>query len=273
MWWILAAKAGIGAAMTAAGTEIAKINTHLSEVQARTSNSIRMSQNEIVASRNTLARFMQSLNNNKRLKAGGEALDAATTNYLRENDALIHASFGDQIRYMEQAGAAHASQAASGVTGNVADMVNGATALRNSQIQQRFEDANASRASDEQKRAAGIHQQMVDGLDSSVIFDHLDYSQDFSTKYIAPNWLGGALSALGGGGAQASVIDISDAAKKGYNSLFNSSGGGDYNSKESSQFDSRRSAFAREYDTGEGLGTSSINTSGAESGSSFSANY
>lgn len=218
MWWVMAAQAAIGAINSWSDRQIAKINTHLSEVQAETGNRIRQSQNDIQQSRNTLSRYMQSVANQRRMAAGGRAIEANEQNYLRERDALQAQDFRTQIRYMEQAGASRATQAASGSTGDVADMVNYATALRQSQTRQQFADAGDMAASDQRVRAQNILRSMSDGLDSSIIFDNLDYKQDYSQRYEGPKWQHAAAMAVIGNGASTRqvMIDIGDATKKAY---------------------------------------------------------
>jgi hypothetical protein len=131
-----------------------------------------------------------SLDNNRKLRAGGNVLEATTVNSLRQQDAGLIGSFSDQIRAAESMGAAQASQAAAGVGGDVVDMVNVSTSLRNSIVAQRTQDLQKMGAWDTGRQLGGIMQQMVASLDSSMIIEGLDYSRNVANvKYGGPSVL------------------------------------------------------------------------------------
>lgn len=167
--------AGISSANTNATIED---NNKLSIANADTKNRVRAAGNLAEAAQGNLARFTQSVNNNRALKAGGEAEEALTVNAIRHNDAAMRGDFSDDIRSAEQLGHAAASAAASGVSGSVVDMVNTSTALRDSIVKQGVADDAASESYDVSRRAGNIMSQVVGGLDSSVILDSLDYNQN-----------------------------------------------------------------------------------------------
>lgn len=277
MWWVMAAQAAIGAINSWSDRQLAKINTRLSEVQAETSNRIRTAGNEATASKNNLARFMQSLANKKRMEAGGEALEANTVNTLRERDAMLGAGFTQQIRFAEQAGRARVMQALSGADGSVADSVNAATALRQSMVEQRFEQAGQRLGFDSAKKAEGILRSTIDGLDSSIIFDNLDFRQDYSQKFIGPKWQHAAAMAVIGGNPNAQgklASDIGDKVSSAYDRWFNRDDKVELR-REQQRMDQRAADFkAADYTSGISLDSdASINTLGGESGSSFSSAY
>jgi len=272
MWWVMAAQAAIGAINSWSDRQLAKVNTHLSEVQAETSNRIRQAGNVATAAKNNLSRFMQSLANQKRLEAGGAAAEANTVNFLRNRDAMLTGNFAEQIRYAEAAGRAHVAQAASGVGGNVADMVNAATALRQSQVQQRFDDNGQKAGFDNAKRAEYILRSTVDGLDNSIIFDNLDFRQDYSQKFMGPKWQHAAAMAVIGGNPNAQgklAEDIGNRVNKAWDNWYNSSEKIEFR-RQTAQEDFRAREFA---DYNSGVSLDNINTSGGESGSSFSSAY
>jgi hypothetical protein len=159
-------------------------NNRISSTNAKARNSVRQASNLATAAQNSLARWIQSLNNNRMLDAGGAQLEASIVNYRRSNDAFVTQGFSESIRQAEQAGAAAAAQAAAGIEGNVVDMVNGSTKLRDSIVNQQMEDMGLLQASDAAKRAGDILTSTVQGLDGSIIIDMLDYNIDVPTTQV-----------------------------------------------------------------------------------------
>lgn len=145
------------------------------------------------------------------MRGGGLALEAATVNTLRQRDAGTIGSFADDIRSAEAAGAAAASQAAAGVGGDVVDMVNVSTALRDSIVDQRTQALKGSAAWDASRYMGGVMQQMVSSLDSSLLLEGLDFNNTVAQQRSeavrpTPGYLNSAITgALKGGiGAMAS---------------------------------------------------------------------
>lgn len=153
-------------------------NNRLSAINAKTGNDLRQASNAAKAAEGNLARFVQSVNNNRTLEAGGNAQEALVVNATRRGDAQLTNSFSVSIREAEQAGHSAAAAAAAGVDGNVVDMVNASTALRDSIVRQSVDERQSAEAYDVSRRAGNIMSQMVSGLDNSVILDSLDYNID-----------------------------------------------------------------------------------------------
>lgn len=148
----------------------------ISASNAKAGNIVRQAQNALKAAQGGLARWVQSVNNNRRLDAGAGALEANIVNYRRGRDALGREEFGQSIRRAEVAGGAAAQQAFAGVTGSVVDMVNGSTALRDSIVREDLKQRGEFLDFDAAHRAGTIMHQTVQGLDGSVILDSLDYN-------------------------------------------------------------------------------------------------
>jgi hypothetical protein len=159
---------------------LTRANNRLSAINASTSNATRQISNEAAAAEGNLNRFVQSVNNNRALEAGGNAQEALIVNYLRGRDGQIAGNFSDDIRSAELAGHSAAAAALSGIDGNVVDMVNGSTALRDSIVRQSVEEHQDQQAYDVSRRAGNIASQMVAGLDNSIILDKLDYNVDYA---------------------------------------------------------------------------------------------
>jgi len=200
MWGSIlsAGLAGIGAySQASVGKAEAQANTRVSKALAKSSNAVRDGANRFSAARGALQRYLQSASNNQTLAAGGESLEANLVNARRQDDKLAEASFEDQIRAAEQLGSQAAAAAFAGVGGEVADMVSTSTRL----MQQRAAlDAAESRdfaLYDTARRAASIQQQTVRSLDTSILFDSLDYTVNVGREQAAPSVWGSTALAVG----------------------------------------------------------------------------
>ncbi len=149
---------------------------------AYANNLVRSANNKLSAARGSLARYTQSVNNQRRLDNAGSQAEAAGINYRRARDSAINDDFESQIAFAEQAGAQAAAAALSGLTGGVADIVRGTTALRQARIQGRAREAMRQGDWDAQQRQRNIMLAGYDSLDQSEITDNLDYSVDVAVK-------------------------------------------------------------------------------------------
>jgi hypothetical protein len=156
-------------------------NNMVSASNAQTGNASRRARNLAAMAEGGLQRFIQSLNNNRQLQEGADALSTAQTNFNRSVGSAKQSMFSDDIAQAEQRGAAAVAQAASGTGGSVADAVNAATALRNQITSEIKDDRLTMLTSDQRARMGSIASQMIGGLDSSVIHDNIDYSKDVPT--------------------------------------------------------------------------------------------
>lgn len=178
-----------------------------SAAEARFSNNVRGAGNAFAAARGSLSRYLQSVNNNQTLAAGGEALEANLINARRTEDTLSEASFEDQIRAAEQLGQQSAAAAFVGAGSEVADAVSVSTRLMQQRAALDAERNRDFRIYDTARRAASIQTQTIRGLDTSLIFDSLDYTMDVAQKQKAVNpWQSALLAAAG------SVVDNKGAA-------------------------------------------------------------
>lgn len=171
---------GIGAGVLA-DAQASAVNT-VNEANAYASNLVRASNNQLKAARGSLARYNQSVNNQRVLENTGEAAAAATVNYRRARDSALNDDFENQLAFSEQAGAQAAAAALSGLTGGVADLVAGTTALRKARLQQRADEALKQGDADAAQRTKQIMQAGWDSLDSSEISEDIDYSIDVAVK-------------------------------------------------------------------------------------------
>lgn len=183
MWWVQMIVGAVdGLLQGSAGRATAKANNRLNALNAEVGNKLRTAKNAASAAETSLARWSQSVQNNRRLDRGGDAIEANTVNYRRQSDAAITQGFSSSIRDAEQQGVMAAQAAASGVDGNVVDAVNTSVALRNSIVKQGIENMNDYRDYDASRRAGNIMSQMVGGLDNSILMDNFDYNIDVAQE-------------------------------------------------------------------------------------------
>lgn len=178
----------LGIYQVGADRAVAQANNRISEANAAAGNKVRVAKNAYEAARLNVARYMQSVNNNRVLDDGGHSLEATMVNFRRHADNEMMGDFSSQVRSAEQAGHAAASQAYAGVDGNVVDMVNGSTALRDSIVRQHTKDIMGMEAYDTTRRAGSIMSQMVGGLDNSLLLDTFDNNVDYAHKQAIPSY-------------------------------------------------------------------------------------
>jgi hypothetical protein len=157
----------------------------VSEANTYASNLLRASRNRVAAARSSLARYTQSVNNNRVLENTGKAYTVNNVNYRRQRDSMVSGSLEDQIATAEQSGAQAAAAAFSGLTGGVADVVRQTTALRTARINQRKEAAMAQMDSDQAARTGALLQAGWDNLDQTDITTEIDYGNDVAVKQYA----------------------------------------------------------------------------------------
>lgn len=154
----------------------------INEANAFASNLVRSANNQLSTARGSLARYTQSVNNQRVLENTGKAAEAAAINYRRARDSATSDDFESQIAFAEQAGAQAAASALSGLTGGVADIVNGTTALRKARLQSRQQTALKQSDYDAGRQQSEILQSGWDSVDYSDITDSIDFSKDVATR-------------------------------------------------------------------------------------------
>lgn len=192
----------------------AKAQTTINEANAYASNLVRASNNKVAAARSSLARYTQSVNNNRVLENTGKAFTTNNVNYRRQRDAATSASLEDQIAQAEQAGRQAASSAFSGLSGGVADVVRHTTALRSARIQQRKEQAMAQADADQSQRTGALLQAGWDNLDSTDIVTNIDYGRDVAQRV---EYSGGLFSEIVQGVMESDTKSMANVAQWGRN--------------------------------------------------------
>lgn len=180
----------MGAMMLAKGMEDqkgAKAARGTLKSQAKVANILRKAQNQLAGAQGSLARYMQSRQNQELLKAGGAALDATSTNILRLHEASVTGGLSRRVQAAEEAGSLFASRAAAGLRGGTSEMLRATQELRVAQIEQQA-------AQQEEQVDFGLRQQreqqfdsMVLGLDLSPIIDSVNLSEVQAQRVNVPS--------------------------------------------------------------------------------------
>lgn len=200
--WMALAGAALSGISAYSGASVAKAQTNannrVSAATTKASNQVRGAGNAFSAAKGELARYMQRLQNNQALEAGGEALEANLINARRQDDAMAEASFEDQLRNAEQLGQQAAAAAFAGVGGEVADTISLSTRLMQQRASAQALKSRELTQYDATRRAGVIAQQTVRSLDQSLILDSLDYSINVAQKGASQSVWGSTVAAVGG---------------------------------------------------------------------------
>lgn len=182
MWWM----AFYGTAtqmMEASGKrELASINDRLQNAQVRTNRTKAAGSNIASAAGGNLARWAQSVNNQRVLEAGGKELEVNAINYGRQTDARVTGSFSASIGAAEAAGRSAVAAGFAGISGDVVDSVNLSTRLRDTMVKEQTRANFKAAEWDYRQRQAAVATQTVRRMDSSILLDNLDFTQGYDQK-------------------------------------------------------------------------------------------
>lgn len=188
MWWMMLGGAIAGWFGNMATTAQAKANNRISEANRDANNSVRVAGNAAKAASGSLDRWVQSLNNNRRLDSGAKAMESLVVNATRMNDSNVNRNLSASIRSAEQAGMQAASAAFSGVGGNAVDTINTSVALRDSIVHEQIMQTQEMASYDVARRAGNIMSQTIGGLDNTLIRENFDFQRSYAqyTPTISP---------------------------------------------------------------------------------------
>lgn len=181
MWWMALVGAANGLIQGQAGRATAKANNRISQVNADTKNKTRGLSNAAEMAKGRLARYSQSLANNRLLDASGRQQEASTTNQLRVHDAQTVSGVSASLQQAETAGHQAAAAASAGLQGGVVDMIDTSTRLRDAIVDQRTKEVEGQQDYDFQKQRGQIEAQAIQSMDDSTILDNLDFNKDYAT--------------------------------------------------------------------------------------------
>ena len=175
MWW-LAVQAAVSAYQANEANDKVKVQNSIRKAEADVANAVRDKRNGVAIAVDKLNRWVQSTNNNLRLKAGASALEANTTNAVRRSDERTVRQFTSLTQRAEAMGQQAAAVGLSGVSGQVTDMIAGTISLRDSIVTEGLRRQGVSEDFDTARRAGAIMSQMINGLDNSILTPSMDYN-------------------------------------------------------------------------------------------------
>jgi hypothetical protein len=175
MWW-MAVSAALQMYSANEANDKAKVANSIRKAEADATNRIRDTRNGVNIAVDKLNRWVQSNNNNLRMKSAASALEANTTNAARRSDERTTQRFQSAIQRAETLGAQQAAVGLSGVSGPVTDMIAGSIALRDSIVAEGLRKQGVSEDFDTARRAGAIMSQMVNGLDNSILTPMIDHN-------------------------------------------------------------------------------------------------
>lgn len=226
MWQMLIGAGVMGWLGNQTGKAQAEIDTRLSAINAAATNQVKRAQNLEMMAKNSLSRYVQSVNNNRTLDDGGDAFTANLVSGLRMMDSEVNQKILNDVKTLEEFGAASASQAAVGARGQVVDMINSTTALRSSISRELQKQSGEVAAFEVGQRSRSIMSQMIGGLDSSLILDSLDASQAVAQQKFAPSNGQAIFSSVMQSAIKAGVGNVAEWGSQQLGSLFSSSPAG-----------------------------------------------
>ncbi|CAB4241283.1 hypothetical protein UFOVP60_2 [uncultured Caudovirales phage] len=210
LMWAAAGQAVLGAVkgIAAAGVNKAQAeaNNKISASNAEAETSIRAAGNQAKAAENSLGLWSQSINNARRQKQVGGALESTGVNAFRQLDSAVQGHFSGSIREAEQEGAQAAAAAEAGVEGGVADQVAAASALRRQIGEEMSVRATGQATSDVGRRAGILTSQLLSGLDTRAQMAGLDYNRSVTTAFKGQGMLRGAVEGILSSGAIQTAI-------------------------------------------------------------------
>jgi hypothetical protein len=219
MWQAVAAQAAMSAlqGVLSGDRQMTAIRNRTARVNAEATNKVNEASNRLSGAQGSLARWNQSLSNQRVARAGGQALEASRVNYLRSLDSVATNDFVGSIRRAEEAGGRAAAAAVSGVVGDVVDTINSTVRLRDALSEEQANRVAGQMAFDAARQASGIMQQTISSMDSSLILDQMNYNtavakQEYSASIGQLAWQGaikGAVQSSAAGTADFSMAGLS----------------------------------------------------------------
>lgn len=207
MWAALAAFA-VQAIGGLGGREEAKAQGRLTKAQNKIdkatnegNNLIRDANNELASVVGSLNRFRQNANNRQIARNAGDQQETLYTNLRRSLGDLQAASLEDRLNSSFELGALAASSAAAGIGGGSKEVMNSTLRMAAARKQQALDEQGEAITYDSLRAITNVQARTFSDMDSSLVLDNLDLSQDqFVPQYVqeAP----GVLASLFKAGSQ-----------------------------------------------------------------------
>jgi len=206
-WWFAAISVGtqlLGSMSNAQGQKGAeKAQKRVDRANADAANAVRGASNKFAAARASLSNLTRSLDNRGKLQAGGDALDALATNFVRAQDQAVTGSLNQRISAAEQMGALRAAAAASGAGGTSAAMLQQTLQLAQARAETSRSQNREYQSYDMLAQRAGLVGNMVMSLDQGQNFAPIDYGINLAPFRAGTANDAGFMDFMSGGGGAA----------------------------------------------------------------------
>ncbi|WP_407059301.1 hypothetical protein ACJBUE_20940 (plasmid) [Ralstonia syzygii subsp. celebesensis] len=158
------------------------------EANAAAQDALRGANNTLMAARVALVNFNRSANNQAKLDAAGNRVNASVVNEARLGDAHANNSLEQSLRSAEQQGAVTAAAAANGVGGTSANMLHAALASSAARMQARTDAKFQQTSLDMLMQRAGLMAGAIKSLDEGQTFAPIDVTKTIVPTVVAPMW-------------------------------------------------------------------------------------
>lgn len=183
------------------------LNTFTSRGQAKAQNilinaqnaadaAVTAANNQLLAANAGFQRVAQSLNNQRQLRAAGEAYNASSSNITRMVDDFSRGSMARQLQASEDMGAVAAQAAAAGTGGMTQELVARTAAFQVAVNEQAISRAQGLALYDAHSQRAAVMSSAVEGLDVSPVVETMNYLVPQRAKQLAPTYAQGAFNTL-----------------------------------------------------------------------------
>lgn len=171
-----AASSGLGLVGALGSTIGAFGAASVADANADAQNRVRQANNIVRRENQSLAQYVQDLNNRRRAEAASEQLDGVQTRAIRAQDAFRAGRLDAGLRESEQLGAQAAQAAASGTYGGSVDAVRSTLQLRNARLQEVAESGQEQSQYEFVRQQAGIVERGITSADLRPITAGYDFN-------------------------------------------------------------------------------------------------
>lgn len=202
MPWTSAAMIGLNVAGSLFGgsnqNSMLRAQARANVAQAKASQRSRDARNLAAKAQANVARFGQSIQNNRALRAGGEQVNAMTENIGRISDQFVRGNVARQLQANEELGRVSAAAGWTGTGGSSVRAVEETLRRRNAIVEEDVARTQKQQISTMRRQRGTALATAIANMDSRHIMADLDYGFDVPAAVSAPsrpNVLGTVISA------------------------------------------------------------------------------
>lgn len=194
-WMMAATKAAESALSTFTARGAARAQNILIDAQNQADLALNEANNRLTSVNASFQRVVQSLNNQRQLKAAGEAYNASSSNITRMVDDFTRGGITRQLQASEEMGALAAQAAATGTGGATQELIARTAALQVAVTEQAVSRAQGLAAYDARTAKASIMSSALEGMDMSPVMETINYLVPQRAKQLAPTYAQGLFNA------------------------------------------------------------------------------